>query len=131
MNHRLRILIVDDEPTVVLLLKEFLVAEGYDVVTASNGEEALRMSHGRGFDLYIVDLIMPRKDGIETILSLKARFRNKPIIAMSGGWSSGEGNFLPLAGKLGACGTLAKPFRRSDLLNAVRRETGSAKRVAV
>lgn len=131
MKSRLRILIVDDEPTVVLLLKELLVAEGYEVTTAANGDEALRLSQTRVFDLFIVDLIMPRKDGIETILSLKARFRNKPIIAMSGGWSSGEGNFLPLAGKIGACGTLAKPFRRSELLHAVRRETAHAMRMAV
>ncbi len=115
-----RILVVDDEPATLLLLAQILAAEGYEVVTASDGDEACRLTRSQWFDLFLIDLIMPFKDGIETILSLRTFQRRAPIIAMSGGWHVGAGNFLPLAGKLGACGTLAKPFDRETLLGTVR-----------
>jgi DNA-binding response OmpR family regulator len=115
-----RILVVDDEPMILFLLEQLLAAEGYEVVTATNGDEAQRLSQAQWFDLFLIDLIMPCKDGIETILSLRAFRRNAPIIAMSGGWNGGTRNCLPLAEKLGACGTLAKPFDRETLLSMVR-----------
>ncbi|MEY3897935.1 MAG: hypothetical protein RLZZ214_3456 [Verrucomicrobiota bacterium] len=120
MNPVKRILVVDDEPRFLSLLEQLLAAEGYEVVTASNGDEAHRLSQAQWFDLFLIDLIMPGKDGIETILSLRTFRRNAPIIAMSGGWNGGAQNCLPLAGKLGACGTLAKPFDRDTLLRTVR-----------
>ena len=119
-----RILIVDDEPAILLLLGKLLVAEGYEVATASNGDEAIHLSRTHCFDLFLIDLIMPCKDGIETILTLRARRKNTPIIAMSGGWNGGAKSCLALAGKLGACGTLAKPFNRETLMEAIRREAG-------
>jgi DNA-binding response OmpR family regulator len=115
-----RILVVDDERTILFLLEQVLAAEGYEVVTASNGDEAQRLSRTQWFDLFLIDLIMPRKDGIETILSLRSFRPNTPIIAMSGGWNQGTRSCLPLAGKLGACATLAKPFDRGTLLGTVR-----------
>lgn len=111
-----RILVVDDDPIILFLMAQLLAAEGYDVVTASGGDEAHHLSRTQWFDLFLIDLIMPGKDGIETILSLRTFRRNAPIIAMSGGWHGGTRNCLPLAGKLGACGTLAKPFDRATLL---------------
>jgi DNA-binding response OmpR family regulator len=120
MNPVKRILVVDDEPTILFLLEQLLATEGYEVVTASDGDEAQRLSRSQWFDLFLIDLIMPGKDGIETILSLRTFRKNAPIIAMSGGWHGGTRNCLPLAGKLGACGTLAKPFDRETLLKTVR-----------
>jgi DNA-binding response OmpR family regulator len=120
MNPPKRILVVDDEPTIQFLLKQLLAAEGYEVVTASNGDEAERLSRTQWFDLFLIDLIMPRKDGIETILSLRTFRVSTPIIAMSGGWNEGTRSCLPLAGKVGACGTLAKPFDRDTLLGTIR-----------
>ena len=117
-----RILIVDDEPTILLLLGKLLTAEGYEVTTASSGDEAIRLAREHRFNLFLVDLIMPFKDGIETILALRARQRKTPIIAMSGGWNGGARTCLPLAAKLGACGTLAKPFDRDTLIGAINHE---------
>lgn len=114
-----RILIVDDEPAILFLLGKLLSAEGYHVTTSSNGDDAIRLSRTYHFDLFIIDLIMPHKDGIETIISLRTKEKKTPIIAMSGGWNGGSNNCLPLAGKLGACGTLAKPFDRTTLLAAI------------
>lgn len=120
MTPVIRILVVDDEPTILFLLEQLLVAEGYEVVTATNGDEAQHLSQAQWFDLFLIDLIMPCKDGIETILSLRNFRRSAPIIAMSGGWNGGARSCLPLAGKLGACGTLAKPFDRDTLLMTIR-----------
>lgn len=122
MTPTSRILIVDDEPTILFLLDKLLTAEGYEVVTASSGEQALRLARCHRFNLFLVDLIMPSKDGIETILALRAIRKKTPIIAMSGGWDGGARSCLPLAAKLGACGTLAKPFDRKTLIEAVSRE---------
>lgn len=122
MNHPRRILVADDEPTIRFLLEKILTAKGYQVTTVANGDDALRISATHVFELFLIDLIMPGKDGIETILTLRAKRKNTPILAISGGWNEGASSCLPLAGKLGACGTLAKPFDRATLLEAVRRE---------
>ena len=131
MTPSSRILIGDDEPTILFLLGKLLTAEGYEVATASSGEEAIRLARAHRFNLFLVDLIMPSKDGIETILALRARQKKTPIIAMSGGWNGGARSCLPLAAKLGACGTLAKPFDRDTLIEAINREIAKPQLVAV
>ncbi len=119
MTPAKRILVVDDEPAILLLLEHLLAADGYEVVTAPNGDQAHHLARTQWFDLFLIDLIMPCKDGIETILNLRTFRRSAPIIAMSGGYG-GARSCLPLAGMLGACGTLAKPFDRDTLLGTVR-----------
>jgi len=119
MNPTLRILVADDEPTILILLKKILTTEGYEVTIASNGDEALHLSRTQWFDLFLIDLIMPGRDGIETILTLRSFRKNAPVIAMSGGWHDGSRSCLELAGKLGACSTLAKPFDRNSLIAAI------------
>lgn len=120
MNPAIRILVVDDESTNLLLLEKVLAAEGYEVWTASSGDDALHLARAQWFDLFLIDLIMPCKDGIETILSLRSFRRNAPIIAMSGGLQDGARSYFTLAGKLGACGTLAKPFDRGTLITSIQ-----------
>ena len=124
-----KILIVDDEPAILFLLEKLLAAQGHEVTTALSGDEAIHMSATRRFDLYLIDLIMPVKDGIETMLALRARHKKTPIIAMSGGWNGGKQSCLPLAGKLGACGTLAKPFDKAALLEAIELQVGKPRPV--
>jgi len=119
MNPAKRILVVDDEPTILFLIKQLLTADGYEVVTASDGDEAERLSRTQWFDLFLNDLIMPYKDGLETIILLRSLRNNAPIIAMSGGDGCTH-ICLPLAGKLGASATIAKPFDRHTLLRTVR-----------
>jgi CheY-like chemotaxis protein len=126
-----RILIVDDEAPVRFLIETMLTAEGYKVASAACGEEALRLAWKRHFDLMLTDLILPGLDGIETILHLRANQPQLRIIAMSGGWDGGNRSCLPLAGKLGACRTLAKPFDRQALLDAVDLEIGGPRLAAV
>ncbi len=124
MNSKARILIVDDEAPMRFVIEHLLHAEGYRVATAPNGEVAMEMAERQSFDLILIDLIMPRKDGIETILALHVSQPDTRIIAMSGGWNGGSNSYLRLAAKIGATLTLAKPFDRATLLGAIESELG-------
>jgi len=77
-----RILIVDDDPNLLVLLAEQLRADGYEVQTARDGEEALRRLEGGWPDLLVVDMLMPRMDGLTLAREVKAR-ADLPIIVLS------------------------------------------------
>ena len=115
-----RILIIDDDEQVRDLLSEILGRAGYEVVTASNGAEGLRLYRAQPADLVITDLIMPEKEGMETIIALRKDFPKVRIIAVSGGGRSGAISYLPIAKSLGAARTVAKPFSKQEILDAVR-----------
>ena len=78
-----RILIVDDELQIRLLLRQLLEKEGHEIEEASNGRMALNLFRERPFDLVILDLIMPEKEGVETIIELKGEFKDAKILAIS------------------------------------------------
>jgi len=94
--------------------------EGYDVTEASGGEEGIEMFHKNPADLIITDIIMPDKEGIETIMELKKDFPGVRIIAISGGGRIGAEYYLDMAEQLGAVRTFAKPVDLKELLEAVR-----------
>jgi CheY-like chemotaxis protein len=75
-----KILLVEDEESLRLLYEEELRAEGYEVVTAGNGKEALRQLEGIKPDLIILDIVMPVMDGMETLGRIMGKKRNIPII---------------------------------------------------
>ena len=75
-----KILLVEDEESLRLLYEEDLKAEGYEVVTAGNGKEALRQLEGIKPDLIILDIVMPVMDGMETLGRIMGKKRNIPII---------------------------------------------------
>ncbi len=114
------ILVVDDEELVRATLREMLEQAGHEVFEAANGVEALKSFDDRAVDLVITDIIMPEKEGIETILDLRKRAPELKIVAISGGGRSANFDFLKMASMLGACEVLAKPFRRTQVLDAVR-----------
>jgi DNA-binding response OmpR family regulator len=115
-----RILLVDDEPEVLRLLAAPLWEAGYEVITASDGAEAVRRWREiNGGDLAILDILMPRKDGLETIIELRTHSPGVPIIAMSGGGSNDRLDILGDAKMLGALLTIRKPFHSGELLDLV------------
>ena len=114
-----QILVVDDDPQIGKLLEKVLSKAGHDVVVAMNGKEGLEVFRDGNFDLLITDLIMPEKEGLETIMELRQEFPDTKIIAMSGGGRIGPDSYLKMANTLGAKKTLTKPFGREDLLSAV------------
>ena len=113
------ILLVDDDAQVLDVLSEMLRLEGYEVVTALNGASAMDQMRQRVFDLVITDLIMPEKEGLETISDIRREHRDLPIIAISGGGRIGPQDYLETARHIGADATLAKPFARKELIDAV------------
>ncbi len=114
-----KILLVDDDPDIRSLLKIMLTGEGHDVIEATDGTQALQVAQSQSFDLVLTDLIMPDKEGIETIMELRKKIPRIRIIAMSGGGVGRQEDYLGLAGKLGAMRTLAKPFGVKELKEAV------------
>lgn len=115
-----RILIIDDEPSVRELLLTMLMEEGHEVVEAADGKAGLRLLQERPVDLVITDLIMPEKEGIETIMDLRRDFPDVKIIAMSGGGIIQAQDYLGMAQGMGAHRVFEKPFGVGAMLTAVR-----------
>jgi DNA-binding response OmpR family regulator len=115
-----RILVIDDEPSVRELLCAMLIEDGYDVAQAADGNAGMKLFRERPADLVITDLIMPEKEGIETILELRRHFPEVKIIAMSGGGIIEAGDYLGMARGVGAHCVFEKPFGVSEMLTAVR-----------
>lgn len=113
------ILIIDDEDMVRMVLKQSLEKAGHAVTEASNGAKGIKALHDGNFDLIITDIVMPEKEGVETIAEIRASEPDLPIIAVSGGGRIGPENYLDAARKLGANHAFAKPFDRAELLGAV------------
>lgn len=113
------ILVVDDDSQVLEVVGEMLRLEGYEVATAVDGRDAVSQFKGGQFDLVITDLIMPEKEGLETIAELRTLRGGVPVIAMSGGGRIGPTDYLETARFIGANATLAKPFARSELITLV------------
>jgi len=114
------ILIIDDDIEILSVLRLILEREGYDVLAASDGKEGLKLCRQQRVDLVITDLVMPEKEGVETIMELRRDFPHVKIIAMSGGGSIAPENYLHMAQMLGAQRTLRKPFTPNEMLEAVR-----------
>jgi len=114
-----RILIIDDDESILSFLRERLIGEGFKVLTASDGKEGMSLFNGNQVDLVITDIIMPGKDGFETIIELKRICPDIKIIAMSGGGHGHPEHYLDTARCFRAQYTLEKPFKTSDLLKAV------------
>jgi two-component system cell cycle sensor histidine kinase/response regulator CckA len=115
------ILVVDDDEGVRKLLEHILTAEGYAIVTAANGREAVEIVREHSIDLLITDLVMPEVEGFETIQAVRGERPGVKIIAVSGAFG---GKFLKAAVKLGASATLLKPIGRDKLLSTVRAVLG-------
>jgi CheY-like chemotaxis protein len=113
------ILVVDDDESVLDVMSEMLKLEGHEVTVAENGQRAVEEVGHTVFDLVITDLIMPEKEGLETIADIRRNHQNLPISAISGGGRLGPNDYLETARFIGANATLAKPFARKELLQTV------------
>ena len=114
-----RILIIDDDEQSLALFEEILLREGHEVVTAHNGIEAEHHFRDGGADVVVTDILMPERDGIETIIDLRRQNPQVKIIAVSGGGRLGPTGYLETAAILGASRTFTKPVDRHDLVAAV------------
>jgi CheY-like chemotaxis protein len=120
MHKMASILVIDDDSSVRAVIVGALSDAGYEVMEAVDGQEGLKCYRNSPTDLVITDLIMPEKEGIETIMELRREFPQVKVIAISGGTRYGSNDNLRMAEQLGARRTLTKPFKIPDLLAAVR-----------
>jgi len=115
-----RILIIDDETNILLMLKKMLERAGYEIDLASNGEEGLRLFRNAPSDLVITDIIMPEKEGLETIREMRKMQPEMKIIAMSGGGKISADNYLETAKIFGASRIMEKPFTQQAMVSTVK-----------
>jgi DNA-binding response OmpR family regulator len=111
-----KILIVDDEPLYIRLLQINLLTEGYEVITATNGEEALDLFSTSSPDLIIMDIMMPKVDGITACERIR-QFSSTPVIMLT---ARGEEHDRVLGLNVGADDYMVKPFSATELLARVR-----------
>lgn len=111
------ILIVDDDAPIRSVLRRKLEQYQYDVCEAADGNEAIRALETTKFDLVITDIIMPEKDGIETICFLRLKQPEVKIIAIS---APSNQLFLESARGLGAERVFTKPLKLAELADAVQ-----------
>ncbi|MBW1635787.1 MAG: response regulator [Deltaproteobacteria bacterium] len=114
-----RILIIDDEQIVLEVLCKILELEGYEVVTAASGDEGIELFAQNPFDLVVTDMVMPGKDGLQTILALRQESPDLAVIAMSGGGTISKERYLAVAGYLDGIVTITKPFSLESITEAV------------
>ena len=119
-NGRKQILVVDDDPLIVKILREPLEREGYNVRVASHGLEALQEVKTNRPDLIILDILMPMLDGFKVarLLKFDKRFKDIPIIVLTSRATEGE---RKMGQQVGANEFLYKPFRYPQVLDVVKR----------
>lgn len=116
-----RILVIDDDRLVRHVLRQMLERRGYEVIDASDGKEGMKLYRQNPTDLVITDILMPEKEGVETIIELKRDFPDVKIIAISGGSSHLDAKkCLSYLEGLGVSYKFTKPFDRKEFLEAVQ-----------
>lgn len=118
------ILIIDDDHEFRVMLKDLLSELGHTTSEAIEGGSGLDLYKRESFDLVFIDVIMPGKEGIETIPLLRSINPEVKIIAMSGGGAIGPDDYLDMALLMGAKKSLKKPFRLSDVRDAIHELLG-------
>ncbi len=115
-----KILVIDDNAAARSAIEMILTSYGYGVTCAADGEQGVRLFLGLRPDLVITDVIMPVKEGFETILALRREQPELKIIAMSGGGRVAGTDFLSIARGFGADHVIAKPFDADELIAMVQ-----------
>jgi DNA-binding response OmpR family regulator len=116
-----RVLVVDDDPQVVRLLRVNLELEGYDVVSASDGNEALEAVAAEDPDLVVCDVMMPGMDGIEVVRRLRADNQKVPVVMLS---AKAMRSDMKVGLDAGADEYVTKPFDPAELIEVVDRLLG-------
>ena len=113
------IVIADDDPLVREAYKAALEQRGHSVLLAEDGGGAIALAESHKIDIVLLDILMPRKEGLETLIELKHRFPRLTVFAMSGGTGRSKTDFLSIAEKFGADGILRKPFEPRALFDLI------------
>ncbi len=118
MSEKSKILVVDDEDALRTVLSIGLTSEGYNVSTASDGDEAISGLQKETFDLVVLDIKMPRMNGFEVLKFVKEKHPETKVVMLAG--FADFGNVIDVK-KLGAEDFVAKPFDLANLLTTIER----------
>lgn len=118
MKHTRPILLVDDDESYRVILRHHLEALGYEVMEAEDGAQGCRIASQNSLQLIILDIVMPKSEGLETISLLRQRGVRTRILAVSGAGRARE--YLEMAAKLGADAAMEKIRPISELLSVVQ-----------
>ena len=113
----MKILVIDDEPVVLNSCRKVLEEDGFDVYLVPSADEALKTMKRGGIDLLLVDVKMPKHDGIYLMQKVKEQWPDVPIIVMSGYPTP---DTITDGDKMGAAAFIAKPFTPDELLETIR-----------
>jgi DNA-binding response OmpR family regulator len=112
-----RVLVIEDEPGIVDFVRRGLDAEGFAVATATDGVDGERLALGGDFDAIVLDLMLPRRGGLEVLRSVRRAIPNVPVIVLS---ARGEIEDRVAGLEAGAVDYLVKPFSMAELVARVR-----------
>ena len=115
-----RILVIDDDETILFTLRKMLEKAGHQVQEAKDGKQGIQLFRKAPADVVVTDIVMPEKEGMETIWELRQGFPEAKIIAISGGGVRSRENYLTTALKLGAHRAISKPVDMKQLLTLVQ-----------
>lgn len=118
-----KILVVDDEKNIVEILKMRLEANGYQVEAAFDGEEGLQKARNGKYDLILLDLTLPKRDGQSVCMELKfdPKFSKTPIVMLT---ARAQAKEKEIGKKMGADAYITKPFDTKELLSTIKRLVG-------
>jgi DNA-binding response OmpR family regulator len=115
------VLIIEDDPIMLRNLAQWFQQAGCKVMVAHDGIEGLEQFNKLRPNAVVTDIIMPNREGVETLMAIKVQAPEVKILAISGGGRLGSTDLLAMARTLGADAVLAKPFRSTDVVDAVTR----------
>ena len=114
----IHLLYADDEPDLRDLVKNHLSLEGFEVDTAGDGEQAVKMLDSKKFDLVLLDVHMPVMDGVEVLKYIREKNLNPRLIMLTG---DGDPHLISECAKYGATDYLTKPYNYHELIEAIDR----------
>lgn len=117
MLNKLKVLVVDDESIVLGSCQRVLEEDGFEVLLVTSADETIKAIRDKEPSLLLIDVKMPKRDGIDLMQEVKKKWPYIPIIVMSG-YDTAE--TIEEAAKMGAATFVAKPFTPDELLGAVR-----------
>ena len=120
-----KVLIIDDNDEFRAVFREMLEKAGYEVMEASSGDAGIDLYRRSPADVVVTDIVMPGKEGLETMLELRREFPGVKLIAMSGGGFEDPATYLEGAELIGgAVRTFAKPFSMEAMFKAIKEVIG-------
>jgi DNA-binding response OmpR family regulator len=118
-----RVMIVEDDESAREMMDAVLSQAGFQVATAASGEAALELLHRSRFSLVLLDVHMPRIDGLAVLAAMRALRRKPPVLMVS---ADTQSDVIRRAIDLGCVGYLAKPFAPKDLIQRARKAMAGA-----